>query len=427
MTAAPSRWRSALSILALSCALAGLGGAAAGAAPNLSARRAILVEESTGQVLYGRNPDQEGAIASTTKLMTALLVLEHARLGAVFTEPPFYLPPVDSQIQLRPGERMTVHDLMLAMLLPSADDAAEDLAFGVGHGSVGRFVGMMNVRARQLGLTHTHYSTPIGLDTPGNYSSASDLVTLASFLLTNHQFFAHTVALSIARLVSGDNQRVIRNRNTLVGQVPWVNGVKTGYTRDAGYALVGSGTQNGMTLISAVLGTPDEASRNADTLAILNYGFASFRLVEPIRAGRVIARLPVTDQPSVHAVVVAARTLRQVLPRTQRVALRLNLPHQLAGPLKQGTVVGSVAVIAGGRPIARIPLLLAKSLAAVSPLTLAARFLGRPSTLAVLVIILLGGGAIVRRNRARGRGADGIDRAQGTTPSAPPAEPTEPA
>ena len=132
-----------------------------------------------------------------------------------------------------------MHDLLLALLLPSADDAAEDLAFNVGHGSVARFVGMMNARARQLGLTHTHYSTPIGLDTPGNYSSASDLTKLASFVLTHSRSSLASVALPRAVLHTGSHTRFVANRNDLVGSVPWVNGVKTGHTRDAGYVLVG--------------------------------------------------------------------------------------------------------------------------------------------------------------------------------------------
>jgi D-alanyl-D-alanine carboxypeptidase (penicillin-binding protein 5/6) len=423
------RRRSGIPVVVLCCAAGALCGglaetASAAAAPSLNAHAAILIEEKTGQRLFGLNPDQQLAIASTTKLMTALVVLEHASLGAVFTEPQVYFPPVDSQIGLTPGERMNVHDLMLAMLLPSADDAAEDLAYGVGRGSVTRFIAMMNARAQRLGLTHTHYSTPIGLDTPGNYSSPSDLVKLARFLLTNHPFFAHAVSLSIARLVTGDHQRVILNRNTLVGRVPWINGVKTGHTRDAGYVLVGSGTRDGMTLVSAVLGTPDESTRNADTLALLDYGFASFRLVEPVRTGEVVARLPVKDQPNVRAVVIAARTVEQVVARPNRVTTRLQLPRELAGPLKQGTVVGSMSIIAGGRTIARVPLLLRRSLAAVSAFTLAARFLGRPSTLLVLVVLLFGGGAIAIRRRLRIRGSRTAGKAGGS-PS--PAEPTEPA
>ncbi len=158
--------RCALVAACIPIAAAGLAGTAA-ATPRLNVRAATLVEASTGQQLYGVDPGRELPIASTTKLMTALLTLEHARLGRLFAEPDYYPAAVDSQIGLVPGERMSVHDLLLALLLPSADDAAEDLAYNVGHRSVARFVGMMNARARQLGLRHTHYSTPIGLDTRG--------------------------------------------------------------------------------------------------------------------------------------------------------------------------------------------------------------------------------------------------------------------
>jgi serine-type D-Ala-D-Ala carboxypeptidase (penicillin-binding protein 5/6) len=390
-------------------AAAGAGPAAALASgpPQLSVHTAILVEQSTGKRLYGVNPDQRVPIASATKLMTALITLEHVRhLSHVFTQNNYYAAPVDSQIGLVPGERMSVHDLLLALMLPSADDAAEDLAFNVGRG-VARFVGMMTARARELGLRHTHYSTPIGLDTPGNYSSAADLVKLASYALTHSRYFARIVALPHAVLQSGSHTRLIANRNTLVGRVPWINGVKTGHTSGAGYVLVASGSRNGMTLLSAVLGTSSEASRDANTMALLSYGFDNFRVQTPVRAGTVLATATVKDRPGVRADLIAAETLTRVLPRTAKVTFRIDAPRQLAGPLKSHTVLGRVVVLANGRAIARIRLLLARALPAVSPLTLAARFLTRPSTLVSLfallgvVVVLVG----VWRSRWRGRDA----------------------
>ncbi len=373
--------------------------------PALSARAAILVEQSTGQILFRRDAFHELPIASTTKLMTALLVIEHTRhLSTMFTEPAYYPAAVDSQIGLSPGERMSVHDLLLALLLPSADDAAEDLAYNVGHGSVGHFIGMMNVRARELGLTHTHYTTPIGLDTPGNYSDAADLVTLASFLLIHHPFFAHAVAQPAALLRTGNYRRYVTNRNTLVGRVPWINGVKTGHTGAAGYVLVGSGTQGGVTMLSAVLGTPSEAARNGDTLAVLNYGFANFRIARPVRAGAVLARPTVKDRPGAHAVLIAAASFVRVLPRSDHVSLRVEAPAQLAGPLRRHVRVGTVTVLANGRPIARVALLLATALPAVSPLTIAARFIARPFTLLALVLLLGGLAALTVRHRWRHTG-----------------------
>jgi D-alanyl-D-alanine carboxypeptidase (penicillin-binding protein 5/6) len=376
---------------------------AAGASPpQLSVRAAILIEQSTGRELYGVNPNQELAIASTTKLMTALLTLEHERrLSKVFSQNDYYPSAADSQIGLVPGERMSVHDLLLALMLPSADDAAEDLAYNLGHGSVGQFVGMMDARARQLGLTHTHYSTPSGLDTPGNYSSASDLVKLASYDLTHSRFFARIVALPSAVLRSGDRVRYVVNRNDLVGRVPWINGVKTGHTIEAGYVLVASGHRDGMTLLSAVLGTADAGSRDADTLALLDYGFANFHFLTPVRKGSVLARPTVRYRAGVRADVIASRTFRQIFPRSISVRTTVQAPRQLRGPLAAGSIVGTAIVRAGARVVARVPLVLKRSLPAVSGLTIAARAITRPLPLVMIAVVVVSaaGLSLVRYRR----------------------------
>ena len=384
--------------------------APAASPPHLSVRAAILIEQSTGRELFGVNPNQELAIASTTKLMTALLTLEHERrLGRVLRQNDYYPSSVDSQIGLVPGEQMSVHDLLLALMLPSADDAAEDLAYNVGHG-VGHFVGMMNVRARQLRLTHTHYTTPSGLDTPGNYSSASDLVRLASYDLTHSRFFARIVALPSAVLHSGDHIRYVVNRNDLVGRVPWINGVKTGHTAEAGYVLIASGHRDGMTLLSAVLGTADVGSRDANTLALLNYGFANFHLVTPVRKGRVLANAAVRYRAGVRAELIASRTFMQVFPRSLSVHTSVDAPRQLSGPLAAGTIVGTAIVRAGTRVVARIPLVLKRSLPAVSGLTIAGRAITRPASLVAIAAVVLAAGGFSRIRHRRGFRVDGPAR-----------------
>ncbi len=374
--------------------------------PSLQVTGAALLDADTGQLLYGRDADRELPIASTTKLMTALVTLQHVPLNAVFTEPDWYPAAVDSQIGLVPGERMTVHDLLLALLLPSADDAAEDLAYGVGHGSVARFIGMMNAEARRLGLQHTHYSTPIGLDTPGNYSTAADLVRLARYDLATRPFFARAVALTRAVLHSGSHPRTIVNRNDLVGRVPWMTGVKTGHTSQAGYVLVGSGTQNGMTLISAVLGTPSESVRDATTLALLDYGFEAFHRLTPVRRGTVVARLPVRDQSSLRAVVVTATSFSSVFARADPVRTRLVLPKQLTGPLPQGSRVGTLLVRSGGRTVARVALLLARAVPK-PPAPVSVASLALPITLVVALLLVVGGVVTTGfgRRRTGGRAA----------------------
>jgi serine-type D-Ala-D-Ala carboxypeptidase (penicillin-binding protein 5/6) len=372
----PARLAAAAAGAALAIAAAPMPAAGAAAPPRLSARAAEVVTADTGQELYGYGETRQVAIASTTKLMTALITLERVPLKTVFAQNNYYPEAADSQIGLVPGERMTVRDLLVALLLPSADDAAEDLAYNVGHGSVARFVAMMNARAAQLGLNQTHYSTPSGLDTPGNYSTARDLLKLARFVLSEHPFFARTVAQPRVTLATGPEHHVT-NRNDLVGRFRWIDGVKTGHTLQAGYVLIASGKRNGMSLISVVLGTPSESARDGDTLALLSYGFAHFHPVTPVHAGAILARPTVKYRAGAHAQLVAASTFTRVLPRSTRIGIRVHAPSQLSGPIERGAREGTVVVLANGRPIARIPLLLAHALPAVSSLTVAANYLSR--------------------------------------------------
>jgi D-alanyl-D-alanine carboxypeptidase (penicillin-binding protein 5/6) len=258
---------------------------------------------------------------------------------------------------------------------------------------------MMNARAVQLGLSHTHYSTPIGFDSPGNYSSASDLVKLASYLLDHYPLFAHIVSLSTAVLHSGNQVRTVVSRNGLVGVVPWIYGVKTGHTNDAGYVLVALARRNGMTLESAVLGTASEAARDQNTLALLNWGYANFQQTAPVLAGSVLARPTVADQPGKRPDVIAARTLSEVVARSSHVQVRIQVPHQLSGPLKQHAVVGSATVIDDGTRLATVPLVLAQALPGVSALTLIGRFLTEPITLLGLVLLIGGTATLIARRR----------------------------
>ncbi len=373
--------------------------APAAAAPQppagLPVTAAALYAPQTGQFLDSVNLNQRVAIASTTKLMTALIVLQHVhRLSTVYAQNDWYPAPADSQLGLVPGERMSVHDLMLAMMLPSDDDAAEDLAYNVGHGSVSRFIGWMNAEARRLGLTHTHYSTPIGLDTPGNYSTAADLARLAEYDLTHSPFFRRMVALKSAeiRIVGpGGHAITIVNRNDLVARFPWIDGVKTGHTLQAGYVLVAAGHRDGMSLISVALGTPSEQQRDASSLALLDYGWRNFILRRPLSAGQVLARATVQDQPGQRVPVVAARSVSRIVPRRDHLRLIVHLPRQLRAPLPAQAVVGRVSVVDGGQVLASVPLVSTRKLTPVSGLTSAGRFITQPLTLVLLAAVALGG------------------------------------
>ena len=175
-----------------------------------------------------------------------------------------------------------MQDLLEALLLESANDAAAAIAENL-SGSREAFVAEMNVRAEELGLENTSYANPIGLDDPANYSTARDLATLTRLLLERPRF-ARIVDMPVAELESGAISRVIDNRNTLVASTPWVTGVKTGHTTNAGYVLVGSAKgRGGAEVISVVLGEPSEPARDADTLELLTWGLGQFRRVQVAR------------------------------------------------------------------------------------------------------------------------------------------------
>ena len=279
--------------LALAVVLTAAAAAPASAAerpPSVpGARAAIVVDARDGTVMFAKHPDAERAIASTTKLMTALLALEQAKPSDVFTAPAYHAMPAESRINLREGERMTVHDLLEALLLESANDAAETLAEGV-SGSREAFVAEMNARATDLGLEHTSYANPIGLDEAGNYSSARDLASLARVLMQRPRF-ARIVDMPEAQLESGARPRVVDNRNDLISEYPWVSGVKTGYTANAGNVLVGAADgPGGARVISVVLGEPTEAARNSETLALLRWGLGRFQRVRVLDPRRTVAQ-----------------------------------------------------------------------------------------------------------------------------------------
>ena len=248
-------------------------------------------------------------------MMTALVTLQHADLDDVFRASNYDPAPIESQIGLRPGERMSVRDLMRGLLLPSGNDAAMALAVGV-SGSRNAFVRAMNTDAEQLGLRDTHFANPIGLDAATNYSTAADLAKLAVVLRRN-DFARETMDRRRATLQTGSRERTVVNRNTLVQEYPWVNGVKTGHTNSAGYLLVGSATRNGITVVSVVMGEPSEAARDADSLTLLRYGLSSFSRRTGLRKDAVLAR-PKLAYRDEHVDLVASSAVQAVVRRGQR-------------------------------------------------------------------------------------------------------------
>ncbi|MEX1141973.1 MAG: D-alanyl-D-alanine carboxypeptidase family protein [Thermoleophilaceae bacterium] len=388
----------------LMLAVAPSAGAQRPAPPSLEhAAAAILVDARDGSPILQKDPSESRSVASTTKLMTALLTLERAPMRDIFVAAPYDAAPVESKIDLRAGERMRVADLLEALLLESANDAAVTLAHGIA-GSTAAFVRAMNDRAAELGLADTSYANPIGLDAPRNRSTARDLSVLARTLL-DHPRFARIVDSLSATLESGARTRVVHNRNDLIARFPFVDGVKTGYTSQAGYVLVGAATAaNGARVVSVVLGEPSEAARDSDTLALLRYGLAQYRRVPALREGRAVATTDVAFHDD-RVELTPARSLRVLARRDQRVTRRVHAPDELEGELAAGARVGSVAVVRDGAVVRRVALVTAEPVPGAGLPRRIASALGLSLTaLAMLCIVSLG--AIVgtrarRRRRAR--------------------------
>jgi D-alanyl-D-alanine carboxypeptidase (penicillin-binding protein 5/6) len=402
--------RAAAALLAVALGLALLvalarPATAPAAPPAIRAPAAILVEPATGDVVFQRQARRERPIASTTKLMTALVTLDRAKLSQVLTTVPYRALPAESVIGLRGGERMTVADLLRGLLLASANDAAATLAARVGGSNRG-FVALMNRRARQLGLTHTHYANAIGLDALGNYSSAEDLVKL-TLILRRNAFFRAVTDLPRTTLHSGSHPRTILNRNLLVRSVPEVNGVKTGHTSTAGYILVASAAKRGVTVISVVLDEPSEAARDSDSLALIRYGLGRYHRARPVRKGESFASVKLAHRDE-RAQLVAARTVVWTARRGERLPIRvLDVPRELDGPLPAGSRVGTIQVRWRGRTIASVPLVTRRAIAEASFWQRGDDLLSRTLTvvilsalaLASLQLVLLRRRAVRRRRR----------------------------
>jgi serine-type D-Ala-D-Ala carboxypeptidase (penicillin-binding protein 5/6) len=380
--------RRTLTVAVVLAATAAPGASAAESPPKVpGAQAAIVVDARDGTNMFAKRPDSERAIASTTKLMTALLALERAKPGDVFTASVYNAAPAESRINLRPGERMTVHDLLEALLLESANDAAVTLAEGI-SGSREAFVQDMNERAAELGLEHTSYANPIGLDEPGNYSSAQDLATLTRLLLQRPRFAA-IVDMPEAQLESGARPRVVENRNDLVATHPWVSGVKTGYTLNAGNVLVGAAKgPGGARVISVVLGEPSEATRDQDTLALLRWGLASFHRVRVLDPRRMLAQADIKYRDST-ARLVPRRTAVVTIRDGERIRRRVNAPEEVEGPLEAGVRVGTVTVLIDGRLARRVALVTAEEVPGAGTLRVLLSWLGVPLTLILVLAILV--------------------------------------
>ncbi len=312
-----------------------------------------MQNSGTGEVLASQDPRERLPMASITKLMTAIVALERSSLDDVATISKQTAAVGESTINLQPGERVRVRDLLRAALVQSANDAANAIAAFVGKGSVARFVELMNLRARQLGLTDTHFANPDGLDAPGHFSSARDVTKLARVAM-NKPFIRQTVTLVDSEAAG----RQLRTWNDLLSTFPSLIGVKTGHTDGAGWSQVAAARAGGVTIYATILGGETREGRNADLAALLTWGLTRYRTVWAVDGDRTYAtvRTPY-GKPRVR--LVAAKPTLRVVHVERPLVERIVVPVEARLPVRKGQRLGEVQVLDRGTVLARSPLVAA--------------------------------------------------------------------
>lgn len=318
----------------------------------VSAQSAILTEAETGAVLFEKNADVRLPMASTTKIMTALVALELAAPETLITIPREAVGTEGSSVYLFEGEQLTLEQLLWALLLASANDAAVAIAYGV-SGGIEPFVARMNEKAAELGLRDTHFANPHGLDAPDHYTTARELAVIARAALENDKIreMVATRKTTIPHNAT-DGVRLLVNHNKLLRTYPGAIGVKTGFTKRSGRCLVSAAERDGVRLIALTLNAPSDWK---DHRAMLDRGFAALVAVPLCTDGGIAADVPVVGGigESVRVASVGERHL--ILPAEHgQITATVELPRFLYAPCKIGNAVGQVVWQMDGKPVAAI-------------------------------------------------------------------------
>lgn len=312
----------------------------------VSAKRAYVLDSVSGRVLYEKNPDERSLIASTTKIMTALIVCEQCNVLDRMRIPKEAVGIEGSSMYLQEGEVLTLQELLYGLMLSSGNDAAVALAIYCG-GTVEGFAELMNDKARNLGLKNTHFENPNGLDSPGHYSTARDLAKLAAYAMEN-PIFRKTVSTKSLML----GRRYLSNHNKLLWRVEGADGVKTGYTKAAGRILVSSAVRNDRRLVTVTIDDPDDWN---DHVSLLESGFSRYRVEQVVTKGQCVDTLEVAGGQSQKVQVLSAKDFSYALAPEERPQLMLPGPGFVYAPAVEGADAGMAYILLEGKAVGKIP------------------------------------------------------------------------
>ena len=325
---------------------------------SVSAESAVLIEAESGDIIYEKNAHAPRGMASTTKIMTALCAIENMDIETVVTVPPGAVGVEGSSIYLKAGEKITLEDLLYALMLGSANDAAAAIAIAV-SGSIDAFAELMNEKARELGLKRTHFENPHGLDGEAHYTTAYELAKIASYALKNEVFarivstVKHTIPAS-----EGGYARTLVNHNRLLREYEDIIGVKTGFTKKCGRTLVSAARKGGVTLICVTLCDGDDWR---DHRAMLDRGFELYENETLCRAGEIALEIDVTGGEKKSVLCTNKEELCAVLPKNHgEITIKTELARFIYAGQKEGEPAGRVRYFCGGRELGSVLLYLAE-------------------------------------------------------------------
>lgn len=316
-------------------------------ARGVSAEKAILRDAATDRVLYEKNADSQSLIASTTKIMTALVVCEQCNVLDRMKIPKEAVGIEGSSMYLQEGEVLTIQELLYGLMLHSGNDAAVALAIYCG-GTVEGFAEMMNDKARALGLTGTHFENPNGLDAPGHYSTARDLAVLADYAMEDPIFYKTVSAKNVTV-----GNRYLRNHNKLLWQVEGADGVKTGYTKAAGRILVSSATRDGRRLIAVTINDPNDWH---DHSTLLEEGFSRYQVQTLVRAGEKLGNAQIAGGQAGVVELLAGADFTYAVAEDEEVSVLLSGPGFVYAPVTKGADAGFAYVCLNGKAVGKLPL-----------------------------------------------------------------------
>lgn len=326
--------------------------------PKLNSRIALVYDRASGRILFDKNGDKTTPMASTTKIMTAIVVVENSNLSDIVTIDSKSAGTGGSRLGLKKNDKITVNDLLYGLMLRSGNDAAVALAIHVG-GSVEGFAELMNKKARKLNLTSTHFMVPHGLDMDGHYTTAYELAKMADYALKNKKL-KEIVSTKTCTININNNPKVISNTNELLGSVSGVYGVKTGFTNGAGRCLVTACKRDSLDIITVIIGADTKKIRTSDSMKLIEYSFKNYQIInikkkveeqfekwKELNEKRIIINKGKNSKVELKLENINFEKMAVKNTQLDNITIEINSLYYLEAPIEKNRVIGNVKIMLG--------------------------------------------------------------------------------